>query len=82
MTMNAEQFRAALDKLGLTQTGTRGVDGFLNVNETTVRRWARQNGPPDAVAMLLRIMIAQRLKPDEVRKRYCKPVLSRETEST
>jgi hypothetical protein len=70
MSMNAEQFREAIEALGLTQTGVNGVDRFLGVNETTVRRWAREAGPPDAVAMLLRLMVYHGWKSDWVRDRY------------
>lgn len=70
MPMNAEQFRAALERLGMTQAGTSGADTFLGVGERTVRRWAVEEGPPDAVAMLLRLMIARRLQPDKVRALY------------
>lgn len=58
--MKAAQFRECLDVLGLKQTGAEGADTFLGVNESTVRRWARGAIPiPDAVAMLLRLMIAR-----------------------
>jgi len=70
MPMNAEQFRQAIEALGMTQTGVNGVDRFLGVNETTVRRWAREAGPPDAVAMLLRLMVNHGWKPEGVRGRY------------
>lgn len=68
--MDDKQFRAALEALGMTQTGVNGVDSFLGVADTTIRRWAREDGPPDAVAMLLRIMIRHGWKPDGVRERY------------
>jgi hypothetical protein len=73
MTMEAAELRAALDALGLKQTGEIGLDQFLAVDGTTVRRWARdkEGTPiPESVAMLLRLMIARRLKPATVRKLY------------
>lgn len=68
-SMDADQFRAALERLGLTQTGANGVNTFLDVSERTSRRWA-VDGPPDAVAMLLRLMISKKLTPAHVRKHY------------
>lgn len=76
-SMDADQFRAALERLGMTQTGNNGVDAFLDVSERTSRRWAVE-GPPDAVAMLLRLMISKRLSPAHVRKHYGKIADSRE----
>jgi hypothetical protein len=67
--MTADEFRDAIAKLGLKQTGQLGVDAFLSVNETTVRRWARGALPiPGAVAKLLWLMIHLRLKPETVTK--------------
>lgn len=71
MPMTAEEFRAAIDTLGMTQTGDNGVDSFLELAPRTVRRWASGEVPvPNGAAMLLRIMIAHRWKPDGVRERY------------
>jgi DNA-binding transcriptional regulator YiaG len=53
--MNAEQFRHALSRLGLTQTGAARL---FDINERTVRRWAADEGPiPRVVALLLRLII-------------------------
>lgn len=73
MTMEAAELRAALDALGLKQTGQSGLDQFLDVGGVTVRRWVRdkEGTPvPESVAMLLRLMVARRLKPATVRKLY------------
>jgi len=55
-TMIAEQFRRAIVRVGLTQTGAAR---FFGVNERTVRRWADQEGegPPGPVVKLLRLMM-------------------------
>ena len=80
MPMSAEEFRAALERLGLTQTGAAGVDSFMGVSERTSRRWA-VDGPPDSVAMLLRLMMFFELKPDNVRQRFCdKPTRAKKGE--
>lgn len=71
--MRADEFRAALDALGLKQSGERGADAFLGVGEATIRRWARGDtrgaagGIPDAVAMLLAIMLKRKIKPGAAR---------------
>ncbi len=73
MTMEAAELRAALSALGMKQTGQSGLDQFLGVTGVTVRRWARdkEGSPvPDSVAMLLRLMVARRLKPAKVRALY------------
>jgi len=87
--MSPEQFRAALDALGLKQTGAHGADRFFGVNETTIRRWARgaqteAGEVPDSVAMLLTIMIAKRIKPARARQMLdgLAFFLAREKEST
>jgi len=60
--MTANQYRAAIEKLGLSQ---RKAGPFFGVDERTSRRWA-ENGPPEAVAKLLRLMVRLELKPDDV----------------
>lgn len=70
--MNAEEFRAALDALGLKQTGPEGADTFLGVGHATIRRWAKGNarnaagGIPHNIALLLATMIARGIKPARV----------------
>lgn len=72
--MNADQFRAALDVLGLKQTGSKGADKFLGVGPVTIRRWAMDAAQtsageiPESVAMLLTLMIAKGVKPARVRR--------------
>lgn len=71
--MNADQFRAALDALGLKQTGAKGADKFLGVGPVTIRRWAMDAAQtsageiPESVAMLLTVMVARNIKPARVR---------------
>lgn len=67
--MDSDEYRRALAALGLNQTGATGADQFLGVSERTARRWA-VDGPPLAVAMLLRLMVARKMRPDGVRERY------------
>ena len=61
--MTANQFRTALGKVGLPQ---RGAGPFFRVDERTSRRWAA-DGPPEAVAKLLRLMVRLELKPEDVK---------------
>lgn len=54
--MTARQFRAALQRLDLSQ---RQLALQLKMDATTVNRWARGRAPvPEAVALLLRAWIA------------------------
>jgi len=50
--MTANQYRAALDRLGLTQVGAARL---LGVNEVTGRRWARY-GVTGTAEILLRLL--------------------------
>lgn len=62
--MTSLQFRTAIDRLSLSQ---RGAAKFFGVYERTTRRWVSGETPvPEAVAKLLRLMIAHSLTPDEV----------------
>ena len=57
--MTATQFRAALDKLGLSQ---RGLAALLAVNERTSRAWALgQSAIPECTAILLRLLLAKKI---------------------
>ncbi|MGE0278424.1 MAG: helix-turn-helix domain-containing protein [Nitrospiraceae bacterium] len=59
------QYRAAIEKLGLSQ---RGAAAFLGVDERTSRRWALGEAQiPESVSMLLKLMIRLKLTPDDVR---------------
>ncbi len=60
--MSAAEYRAAIQQIGLSQ---RRASLFLGVDERTSRRWAK-NGPPEAVAKLLRVMVMFDLLPCEV----------------
>jgi hypothetical protein len=60
--MTPLQYRAALDKLSLSQ---RAAGPFLGVDERTSRRWAADD-PPQVVGMLLRLMVKLKLKPEDV----------------
>jgi hypothetical protein len=60
--MTALQYRAALERLGLSQ---RAAGPFLGVDERTSRRWAA-DGPPESVAKLLRLMVKLNLTPADV----------------
>lgn len=63
--MTALQYRAAIEKLGLSQ---RGAGAFLGVDERTSRRWALGEAQvPESVALLLRLMIRLKLKPEDVK---------------
>lgn len=62
--MTADDFRAAIDRLGLTQLGAAR---FLDVGERTVRRWATEDGTaPRSVAMLFALMERFDVSCDEV----------------
>lgn len=62
--MTANQFRAALDKLGLTQVGAARL---FQVSEKTARNWARE-GVQGTVVILLRLMLAGRVTVAEIEK--------------
>lgn len=63
--MTGVQYRAAIEKLGLSQ---QGAARFLCVGERTSRRWALGEARvPESVAMLLRLMIRLKIKPEDVR---------------
>jgi transcriptional regulator with XRE-family HTH domain len=65
--MTPMQYRAAIEKLGLSQ---RAAAAFLGVDERTSRRWALDEAQiPESVAMLLRLMVRLKLTPDDVRRK-------------
>ena len=51
--MTANQYRAALAKLGLSQVGAARL---LRINEVTSRRWAK-DGVTGTAAVLLRLLV-------------------------
>jgi len=64
IAMTADQYRAALKKLGLTQLA---AGDLFRVGPRTSRRWALDEARvPDAVAMLLALMLKKRIKPEEL----------------
>jgi DNA-binding transcriptional regulator YiaG len=63
--MTPKQFEDAIAKLGLSQVGAAR---FLKLSDRTVRKWvAGEARIPGSVAMLLRLMIKLKLKPEEVK---------------
>jgi hypothetical protein len=62
--MTANQFRSALDRLGLTQVGAAKLFG---VNDTTVRRWAR-HGVEGTAVILLRLMVAGKITAEDIER--------------
>lgn len=63
--MTANQYRAAIERLGLSQ---RGAARFLGIPERQSRRYALDEAEiPEAVGKLLRLMVRLKLKPDDVR---------------
>jgi hypothetical protein len=64
--MTPDQYRKAYDRLGLTQVG---VARFLGYDERTSRRWAAGDLPiPKHVEILLRIMLAYEIRPEDALK--------------
>ena len=63
--MTSAEFSDLLAKLGLSQvSGAR----WLGVGDRTVRRWVFKGDVPDAVVMLLKLMISERISPLEARE--------------
>jgi DNA-binding transcriptional regulator YiaG len=63
--MTAGHFRAALERLDLTQGEAAE---FFGVSIRTAHAWANNGAPiPEAVAKLLRLMQRLNLKPSDVR---------------
>lgn len=61
--MTADQFRADLDHLGLTQVACAR---FLDTTDRTVRRWATGEQPvPRSVVLLFGVMKRYGLKPGD-----------------
>jgi transcriptional regulator with XRE-family HTH domain len=62
--VTANQFRTALDRLGLSQLGAARL---FNANDRTVRRWAiGERGVPPTVAILLKLMIAGKVTAEDI----------------
>lgn len=60
--MTANQYRAALERLDLTQVGAARL---LGVNDATSRRWARF-GVTGTAAILLRLLMAGKIKAKDI----------------
>jgi hypothetical protein len=60
--MTANQYRAALAKLGLSQVGAARLFG---VNDVTSRRWAK-SGVSGTVAILLRLLVAKKITIEDI----------------
>jgi len=62
--MTGEQYREAINVLGMTQVGSAR---FFDVNASTVRRWISGSRKiPRAVSTLLHVMINYGLDPEEI----------------
>lgn len=63
--MTADQFRSALDRLGLSQVGAARLVG---ADPRTARRWALDERPvPECVVILLKLMLAGKITVDDVK---------------
>lgn len=60
--MTANQYRAALARLGLSQVGAARLFG---VNDVTSRRWAK-SGVHGTVAILLRLLLAKKITVEDI----------------
>lgn len=64
--MNADEYRSALEQLGMTQSSAARL---FWVNARTGRRWALGEQPvPRAVAIALKLMIRFKVKPERAEK--------------
>lgn len=62
--MTANQFRAALDRLNLTQVGAARL---LGADARTARRWALgERSVPPTVSVLLRLLVAGKITAKDV----------------
>lgn len=62
--LTANQYRAVLDKLGLTQAGAAE---FLGVSIRTSHGYSNGEPIPEGYAKLLRLMVRLNLKPEDVK---------------
>lgn len=62
--MTSAQYRAALDRLGLSQAVAAE---FLGVSLRTSHSWANGDPVPEAVAKLLRLMLRLELLPKDAK---------------
>jgi hypothetical protein len=61
--MTANQFRAALDRLKLSQLGAAKL---FDVGERTARRWA-EFGTTGPVSILIRLLVAGKVSVEDIR---------------
>jgi transcriptional regulator with XRE-family HTH domain len=62
--MTANQFRAALNRLGLTQLGAARL---FDADGRTARRWALgERSIPPTVAILLRLLVAGKVSAEDI----------------
>lgn len=65
--MTANQLRAALDRLGLTQVGA--ARNLLRCDDKTMRRWiAGTNKVPPTASILIQLLLAGKISIDDIRK--------------
>lgn len=62
--MTSTQYRAALDKLGLSQVGAARL---FQISEKTSRNWARE-GVTGTAAILLRLMVSGKVSAKDIEK--------------
>lgn len=63
--MTPNQYRSAIERLGLSQVK---AGAFLGAQERQSRRWAAGDAViPESVGKLLRLMLKHNLKPDDVK---------------
>jgi DNA-binding XRE family transcriptional regulator len=64
MTKDADQYRAALAHLGLSQAAAAK---WLGISRKTSSRYANGAPIPKAIKKLLRLMVTHKLKPGDVK---------------
>lgn len=63
--MTKREYSAAIEALGLTQVGAAQ---FLQVGDRTSRRYIAGDTPiPHSVRLLLNLMVARKIKPEDLR---------------
>lgn len=68
--MNADQFRAALHRAGISQSAFARI---LNCDGRTVRAWALdEHAVPNAVAVLLHLVVAGKITSHDIEKAIVK----------
>lgn len=76
--MDAEEFREALDWLGFggqrvaNDLGVSDCARFFGVSLRAAQKWAAE-GPPNTVAVCLRLMLAAQIDADQARELLPKP---------